>query len=293
MDLAYPLETFRTDFARHVEFLKNCTVDHVPLYYTCGPDEREKFWGPHFTLEQTAEIFREQVAEIRRQGLKIDVVYSGGPMAETVLSDAQQQEQFQHTCELGAEQGIRIIGLSVPNPAREATDEVWFANLVAGYQWLADRAAEYDLKICSHCGTAWGRRFYSAEDLEQLLGSVGRDNNGLLFCFGNLALAGMDVPEMIRRFSDSIFAVHLRQVKGSFQGEHEEVQFHDGLIDLPESLRALQEIGYDGVLHPEHFPRFSTMRPSEECDLWVSEYEDGPTLAWTLGYVRALMKVVL
>jgi len=294
MELAYPLELFRQDFARHVGFLKNCTVEHVPLYFMLGRAEREQFFGADASLPQMVAIFQHQVAEIRSQGLKIDVIYAGGKMATTVLDSPVQQSEFQRLCQVCAEQSIRVIGLTLPNPDRAEATDAWMDNLVTGYQWLADAAAAYDLRICSHNTMGYGVRFYTPEDFEELLERIDRDNCGLLFCFGSFALAELDVPEMIWRFRDYIFAVHLRQVQGSFGQDHEETQFHNGIVDLPACLQALQKIGYQGILHPEHFPKFSTALPSDQRDLWKLELEpDGPTLAWTLGYVRGLMNTVL
>lgn len=294
MQLAYPLELFRHDFARHVEFLKNCTVEHVPLYFMLARAQREQFFGAGASLSQMVEIFPRQVAEIRSHGLKIEVIYAGGEMATTVLDSPIQQSEFKRLCRVCTEQSIRVIGLMLPNPDRAQATDTWMDNLVRGYQWLAKAAAAYDLKICSHNTMGSGRRFYTPEDFEELLARIDRDNCGLLFCFGNFALAELDVPEMIWRFRDYIFAVHLRQVQGSFGQDHEETQFHNGIVDLPACLQALQKIGCQGILHPEHFPRFSTALSSDQRDLWQLELEpDGPTLAWTLGYVRGLMNTVL
>ena len=291
MQLAYPLEQFRTDFARHVEFLKNCAVEQVPLYVMLGKGERDHWFGEGAGLDRMAEILREQVAEIRGQGLAIDVIYAGGGMAATVLDNPEQQEEWRYLCPLCAALGIKIISLGLPNPARAEGDAAWFARLVEGYQWLADVAAEHRLRICSHHGVDYGRRFYTLEDYEELFTAIARPNCGLLFCFGNIALAEIDVPTAIRRLAPWVFAVHVRQVTGTFPAGGEEKQLHDGTIDLPACLRTLQEIGYRGILHPEHFGKFSTAQPAEQRPIFsqLSLEPDGPTLAWNLAYLKGLM----
>ncbi len=289
MQLAYPLEQFRQNFSRHVEFLRNCAVDQIPLYVMLSRAERDRWFGAGVGLNHMGGILREQVAAIRAQGLTIEVIYAGGTLAETVLDSPEQQEEWRYLCPLCAELGLTQIAAALPNPAREKGDEAWLARLVAGYQWLADTAAEHGLLVSSHHGVDWGRRFYSLEDYEDLFTRIDRPNCGLLFCFGNLALAEIDVPEAIRRLAPWIFAVHIRQVTGTFRGGGEEKQLHDGTVDLPACLRALQEVGYSGILHSEHFPKFSTALASDQRDLWYLPGEpDGPALAWNLAYLKGL-----
>ncbi len=294
MQIAYPLEQFRTDFARHVEFLRNCAVEHLPLYVMLGKAERDRWFGEGAGLERMAEILREQVAEIRGQGLRCEVIYAGGGRAATVLEDQEQQEEWRYLCPLCADLGLTQVGLALPNPPREQGEEPWLARLVAGYQWLAEVAAEQGLLISSHHGVGWGSRFYHLEDYEELFTRIDRANCGLLLCFGNLSLAEVDVPTAIRRLARWIFAVHVRQTTGSFRAGGEEKQLHDGEVDLVACLRALREIGYEGILHPEHFGKFSTTLPPEQRDLFgqlAAEY-DAPTIAWNLAYLRGLRDAV-
>ncbi len=295
MQLAYPLEQFREDFARHVEFLRNCAVEQVPLYVMLGRAERNQWFGEGAGLDRMAEILREQVAEIRRQGLRIDVIYAGGALAATVLDNPEQQAEWRYLCPLCAELGITQIAAALPNPPREQGDEVWLSQVVAGYQWLADVAAENGLLVSSHHGVDYGRRFYHLEDYEHLFSRIGRDNCGLLFCFGNIALAEIDVPSAIRRLAPWILAVHVRQTTGSFREGGEEKQLNDGEVDLSACLLALREIGYEGVLHPEHFGRFSTAPPPERRDLFgqLALDFDATTIAWNLAYLRGLIDAVL
>jgi sugar phosphate isomerase/epimerase len=290
MQLAYPLEQFRTDFARHVEFLKNCAVDQIPLYVMLNKGSRDTWFGAGAGLDRMAEILRTQVAEIRGQGLAIDIIYAGGGPA-TVLETPEQQADWRYLCPLCAELGITQIAGGLPNPARAEGDAAWFDHLVQGYQWLSDVAAEHGLRVSSHHGVDYGRRFYTLEDYEELFTAIDRANCGLLFCFGNIALAEIDVPTAIRRLAPWIFAVHVRQTTGSFQANGEERQLHSGTVDLPACLRALQEIGYHGILHPEHFGKFSTTLPAEQRDIFgqLALEPDGPTIAWNLAYLKGLL----
>ena len=135
---------------------------------------------------------------------------------------------------------------------------------------MGEAAAVEGLSVALHINMMTGSRLDRPEDVEEFFAEVGRDNVGLMFCFGCIALAGLDVPDTIRRWRELIFVVDLRDVRGTWGANSEEAQFGTGNIDLAASLRALQEIGYEGVVRPEHFPPLGPGRTAEE------------TLAWTL-----------
>jgi mannonate dehydratase len=100
-----------------------------------------------------------------------------------------------------------------------------------------------------------GRIMRSVENFQRLIDLVPSSSNGLTFCQGNFALMTDDQPAVIRDFGKQgkIFFVHLRDVKGNV--EHYEETFHDdGPTDMLECLRAYRDIGFDGVLRPDHVP---------------------------------------
>ncbi|MBI4553067.1 MAG: mannonate dehydratase [Candidatus Latescibacteria bacterium] len=79
--------------------------------------------------------------------------------------------------------------------------------------------------------------------------------NGLTFCQGNFALMTDDQPAAIRHFGQQkkIFFVHFRDVRGTAEKFVE--TFHDdGQTDMLACLRAYREIGFEGVLRPDHVP---------------------------------------
>jgi mannonate dehydratase len=79
--------------------------------------------------------------------------------------------------------------------------------------------------------------------------------NGITLCQGNFALMTDDLPAVIRHFGDRgrIHFVHFRDVRGT--PEHFVETFHDlGPTDLLACLRAYADVGYEGVLRPDHVP---------------------------------------
>ena len=95
------------------------------------------------------------------------------------------------------------------------------------------------------------------------LGKTGLDVSALGFGAMRLPVTGedkaVDVPATIRRFGDRILFAHFRDVELADDG----VSFHetfqdDGRTDMVEAMRAYGEIGFDGVIRPDHVPLLET-----------------------------------
>ena len=100
-----------------------------------------------------------------------------------------------------------------------------------------------------------GRIMRSVENLQRLLDLVPSPVNGITLCQGNFALMTDDLPGVIRHFGrqSRIFFVHFRDVRGTAERFVE--TFHDdGQTDMLACMRAYRDIGYDGVLRPDHVP---------------------------------------
>ena len=80
-------------------------------------------------------------------------------------------------------------------------------------------------------------------------------SNGITLCQGNFTLMTDDLPAAIRQFGEQgkIFFVHFRDVRGTPEKFVE--TFHDeGQTDMLACMRAYRDIGFDGVLRPDHDP---------------------------------------
>ncbi|MEN9934515.1 MAG: hypothetical protein RLZZ387_1094 [Chloroflexota bacterium] len=100
-----------------------------------------------------------------------------------------------------------------------------------------------------------GRIMRSVENYQRLLDMAPSPVNGITLCQGNFALMTDDLPAVIRHFGrqGKIFFVHMRDVRGTREKFHE--TFHDdGPTDLLACLRAYREVGFEGVLRPDHVP---------------------------------------
>ena len=100
-----------------------------------------------------------------------------------------------------------------------------------------------------------GRIMRSVENFQRLLDIAPSPANGITLCQGNFALMTDDLPATIRHFGrqGKIFFVHMRDVRGTPE-KFQETFHDDGPTDLLACLRAYREIGFEGVLRPDHVP---------------------------------------
>jgi len=98
-----------------------------------------------------------------------------------------------------------------------------------------------------------GRIMRSVENFQRLIDLVPSPVNGVTLCQGNFTLMTDDLPGVIRQFGDKIFFVHMRDVRGTPE-KFEETFHDDGKTDMLACMRAYKDIGFDGVLRPDHVP---------------------------------------
>ncbi|NLO75034.1 MAG: sugar phosphate isomerase/epimerase [candidate division WS1 bacterium] len=295
MHLAYHLETTRRDFARHVDFLKACLVEHVPIFFMLNPEDYQPAFGSGTTFDQVLGTLERQVAEVRGQGLEVEdlILFPGAGIPNTIASDPDQQARFHQLCRWCGQHQIKRMGLFPRVENREEATPKWLEDIVAGARFMADTAAEDSISLGLHVNMIAGCRLDRVEDVEDFYARVDRPNWGLMFCFGCLALAGLDLPAMVHKWGERIVLVDLRDVRGTWKNCAEEAQFGTGRIDLAGGLRALREIGYQGILRPEHFPRLDAVSSPEERKLFTQPNDPDPvSVAWTLAYTRGLLSAL-
>ena len=119
-------------------------------------------------------------------------------------------------------------------------------------------------------------------DFDRLFSEVPSRHNGITFCVGTRYESGEDVFAGIRHFGSQgkLVHVHFRNVRGTLPNTrgYEEVFVDDGDLDMAKVVRALHEVGYDGVIDYDH--------P-------VGVAGDGPLprnyIAFAVGYMRGLI----
>lgn len=131
-----------------------------------------------------------------------------------------------------------------------------------------------------------GRIMRSVENFQRLLDLYPSEVNGVTLCQGNFTLMTDDLPATIHHFGEQgkIFFVHLRDVRGTPEKFVE--LFHDEAeTDLLACLQAYKDIGFEGVLRPDHVP---TMEGDDNDNPGYSSV--GRLLA--IGYIKGLREAV-
>ena len=125
----------------------------------------------------------------------------------------------------------------------------------------------------------------SVDGLKRFVGLVPSDFHGLNFCQGTvaemLAQPGRDIYEVIRWFGErnKIFNVHFRNIKGGFL-DFQETFPDNGDVDMLRALRAYRDVGYSGMIMPDHVPGIE------------GDTRGAQAFAYSFGYIKALLQVV-
>ncbi|HEY7152603.1 MAG TPA: mannonate dehydratase [Gemmataceae bacterium] len=156
-------------------------------------------------------------------------------------------------------------------------------------------AEECKVRLCCHPhdpGMPRGKGFRgvervlgSVEGLKKFVGIATSKYHGLNFCQGTvsemLEKPGEQIYDVIRWFGSrgKIFNVHFRNIKGGFLNFQETFP-DDGDVDMPRALRVYKEVGYDGMIMPDHVPRID------------GDAGGAQAFAFAFGYIQALIQVV-
>jgi mannonate dehydratase len=109
--------------------------------------------------------------------------------------------------------------------------------------------------------------------------------HGLNFCQGTvsemLAKPGKEIYDVIRYFGSrgKIFNVHFRNIKGGFL-DFQEVLPDEGDVNMLQAARVYKEVGYNGMLMPDHVPKIEGDTGGRQA------------FAFGYGYIRAILQVI-
>lgn len=189
-------------------------------------------------------------------------------------------------------------GASVSAFDAEATDtdythgrEYTEAELWDNYEYFMEEmlpvAEEAGVKMCLHPSdppmeTLGGvpqlaRNF---ENFKRAMDLVPSDHHGLEFCLGCWSEMDEELADVIRYFGerDELFYVHFRDVEGTVPS-FRETFIDEGNYDECEILNLLDEVGFSGVMIPDHTPHLTG----------DSDWEHRGR-SYTVGYLKGMLK---
>jgi mannonate dehydratase len=156
-------------------------------------------------------------------------------------------------------------------------------------------AEEYKMKLACHphdpgmpkdVGFRGVHRVLGSPDgLKKFISINPSPYHGLNFCQGTVSEMlkdpGKEIFDVIRYFGTrkKIFNVHFRNIKGGFL-KFQETFPDDGDVNFIQAIRVYKEVGYDGMLMPDHVPRIK------------GDQGGAQAFAYAFGYINALIQLV-
>jgi mannonate dehydratase len=125
----------------------------------------------------------------------------------------------------------------------------------------------------------------SVDGLKRFVSIKESPYHGLNFCQGTvsemLEKPGEEIYDVIRYFGSrkKIFSVHFRNIAGGFLN-FRETFIDNGDVDMLKAMRVYKEVGYDGMMMPDHVPQVEG-----DQGQWQG-------FAFAFGYIKALIAAV-
>lgn len=156
-------------------------------------------------------------------------------------------------------------------------------------------AAEYKVKIACHPndpGMPNGKKWRGVvpvlgrvEGLKRFVTIKENPYHGLNFCQGTIC-EGLENPnkeihDVIRWFGSrkKIFNVHFRNIEGGI-GDFRETYPDNGDVNMIEAIRTYREVGFDGMIMPDHVPRVQGDPGGKKA------------FSFCFGYIQALIQML-
>ncbi len=139
--------------------------------------------------------------------------------------------------------------------------EKLYANLIYFLKAIMPTCDKYGIKMAIHPDDpSWSvfglpRVITCKDNLVRMLNDVNSEMNGITFCTGSLGSnPDNNLVEIIHALKGRIHFAHLRNIKFTAPGKFEEAAHlsSDGSLDMYAIVKALYDVGFDGVIRPDH-----------------------------------------
>ena len=199
--------------------------------------------------------------------------------AEDTATGREAFAVFARHLDAAGEAGIPCVTLHPPLDSAASPEEAAdrFVRNCDFYARASEHARQVGTKLATHSPWPPAKGLWGAQAYDSLFDAVPAPENGMIFCFGCMAMRGDDVREVLPRFIDRTFMVHVRDVVIHENGQVDEVFPGDGEVRPDTAIALLHELGYRGAIAPEHLPKVFGERKNEI------------SMAFAVGYCRAAL----
>ena len=270
------------------------SLDMVPLPLSSSEISRSEspavLLGKEPERQQQIDGICEMIRNTSRAGipsLKYNLTFIGVP--RTAPTPGRGGARYSTFVYAGASQDPPV---TVAGPVNA---DLYWERITHFLEGVVPVANEYKVKLACHPQDPGMPKGKGWRGIETVLGSVDglkrfvsiaeSPYHGLNFCQGTvsemLEKPGEQIFDVIRYFGSrrKIFNVHFRNIAGGFLN-FRETFIDDGDVDMLRAMRVYRDVGYDGMMMPDHVPSI-----------------DGDTgnlqgFAFAFGYIKALIAAV-
>jgi len=179
--------------------------------------------------------------------------------------------------------------------AGPVSDDAYWERITYFLDRVIPVAAEHKVRMACHPHDPGMPRIKGYRGVHTVLGSVDglkrfieikpSPYHGLNFCQGTISEMlddpGREIFDVIRYFGGrrKIFNVHFRNIRGRFLNFQETFP-DDGDVNMIQAMRVYKEVGYDGMIIPDHVPKIEGDAGGRQA------------FAFAFGYIQALIQMV-
>ncbi len=268
-------------------------LDMVPLPLSSAPISRAEYpnimlgrgWQRDRDIEQVCQMIRN-AAEAGIPAVKYNLTFLG--VVRTGTSRGRGGARYSTFVHAKANQDTLT-------EAGEVSEATMWERITYFLNRVVPVAEKCRVKLCCRPHDPGMPRGQAFRGVHRVLGSVAglrrfieiapSRYHGLNFCQGTVAEMlsnpATEIYDVIRYFGSrgKIFNVHFRNMKGGFLNFQETFP-DDGDVDMIHALRVYKEVGYDGMIMPDHVPHIE------------GDTGDAQAFAFVFGYIQALIQTV-
>jgi mannonate dehydratase len=282
-----------TKFREHVESF-GLTLDMVPLPMSSSEISRSEspaiMLGKEPDRQKQIDDICQMIRNVSRAGIpsvKYNLTFIGVP--RTAPTRGRGGARYSTFVYAGAAQEPALTEAGAVNA------DVYWERITHFLERVVPVAAEHKVKLACHPQDPGMPKGKGWRGIETVLGSVDglkrfvsiaeNPYHGLNFCQGTvsemLEKPGEQIFDVIRYFGTrkKIFNVHFRNIAGGFLN-FRETFIDDGDVDMLKAMRVYRDVGYDGMMMPDHVPTIE------------GDTGNLQGFAFAFGYIKALIAAV-